>query len=381
MEKSQTNLSAANTPLNNCKILKCPECYNIPKILEYYDGYYKFICRNNHSSSIKLNELLNKCSTSEIYYKCSYGNESNSQDKYLLFNFCFKCKKIICSEKKCLKAHENNCGYVIENFIPCNDLNSLCYKHGKKLFFYCPKCDINVCEKCEGHEEHNIKFMNQMKIDEKEMKLYNYKIEFSKNYLNYIEKEINKFKEEWRQDFEWNMKRFEEKTKRFLDRNRMQIELIQNIINTYKIKGNICIENYKNIQTFCNIPEFKFNLPCYGVNEKREYINDFCYNYLIEEREGDKKEEKTEEEKEKKEEKKLTQIKKVSTETISKVLEKLNNLFEINKIEKEKKIMKAIEYVLNVYLSKNKIFDDNIYWYEGIINNIIWEIIHYLPNL
>ena len=280
MEKSN-NLSAANTPLNNCKILKCPECYNIPEILEDYDGYYKFKCRNNHSDSMKLNDLLNKCSTSEIYYKCSYGNESNSQDKYLLFNFCFKCKKIICTEKKCLKAHEDECGYAPENFIPCNDLNSLCYEHGKKLFFYCPKCDINVCEKCEGHEEHNIKFMNQMKIDEKEMKLYNYKIELSKNYLNYIEKEINKFKIEWREDFKWKMKCFEENTKKFLDKNRMQIKLIQNIINTYKIKGNICIENYKNIQTFCNISEFKFNLPRYGVDEKMKYINDFSYYYLI----------------------------------------------------------------------------------------------------
>ena len=263
------NLSAPNTPQNNNKILKCPQCFSIPEIIEDYEGYYKFKCRNNHSSRITLKELLEKCSTSEIFYECSYGNETNAQDKYLLFNFCFKCKKIVCSEKKCLKAHENKCGYDPENYIPCKNLYALCFNHGEELFFYCPKCDINICKKCEGHEEHDIKFMNKMKMDEKEMKLYNYKIEFTKNYLNYIEKKINDFKKEWREDFERNMKEFEEDTKRFLDKNRIQIELIQSILNTYKIKGNICIENHKNIKTFCSIPEFKFELPKYGINEKK----------------------------------------------------------------------------------------------------------------
>ena len=381
MDTKEINLSAADTPQKDCKILKCPECYNIPEIIENYEGYYKFKCRNNHSSSIELKELLKKCSTSEIYYKCSYGNETNSQDKYILFNFCFKCKKIVCSKINCQKAHENECSYVPENFIPCHNLNSLCYDHGQKLFFYCPKCDINVCEKCEGHEEHNIKFMNQMKIDSKEMKLYNYKIEFTKHYLNYIENQINNFKKEWREDFERNMKYFEETTKYFLDKNKMQVELIETILNTYKIKGNVCIENYKNIQTFCKIPELKFNLPSYNVNEKRKYIYDFSYNYLIEERDYKEEEKKCEKEKWDKEEIKSFRIEKVSKETVSKVLEQLNNLFEINKVEKEEKIIKAIEYVLNDYLSKNSIYSDDIYWYKRILNNIVWEIINYLPNL
>ena len=218
-----TNLSAPNTPQKNYKILKCPECFSIPEIKEDWNGYYKFKCRNNHSSSITLKELLEKCSTSELFYKCSYGNETNAQDKYLLFNFCFKCKKIVCSEKKCQKVHENKCGFDPENFIACKNLYALCYNHGEELFFYCPKCDINICKKCEGHEEHNIKFMYQTNIGEKEIKLYNYKIEFTKNYLNYIEKKINDFKKEWREDFERDMKYFEERTKGFLDKNRMQI--------------------------------------------------------------------------------------------------------------------------------------------------------------
>ena len=379
MDTKEINLSAADTPQKDCKILKCPECYNIPEIIENYEGYYKFKCRNNHSSGIELKELLKKCSTSEIYYKCSYGNETNSQDKYILFNFCFKCKKIVCSKINCQKAHENECSYVPENFIPCHNLNSLCYDHGQKLFFYCPKCDINVCEKCEGHEEHNIIFMNQMKIDSKEMKLYNYKIEFTKHYLNYIENQINNFKKEWREDFERNMKYFEETTKYFLDKNKMQVELIQTILNTYKIKGNVCIENYKNIQTFCKIPEFKFNLPSYDVNEKRKYIFDFSYNYLIEETHYKNLNKNCR--KEKWNEKKSFRIEKVSKETVSKVLEQLNNLFEINKVEKEEKIIKAIEYVLNDYLSKNSVYSNDIYWYERILNNIVWEIINYLPNL
>ena len=81
------------------------------------------------------------------------------------------------------------------------------------------------------------------------------------------------------------------------------------------------------------------------------------------------------------EKKKSFRIEKVSKETVSKVLEQLNNLFEINKVEKEEKIIKAIEYVLNDYLSKNSIYSDDIYWYKRILNNIVWEIINYLPNL
>jgi hypothetical protein len=47
----------------------------------------------------------------------------------------------------------------------------------------------------------------------------------------------------------------------------------------------------------------------------------------------------------------------------------LNELFEINKIENEEKIKKSIEYVLNDYLNKNEIFNDNRNWYENIIKN------------
>ena len=375
MESYQIDFSSFDTPQGEDKILKCPECYNIPEISENWDGYYKFKCRNNHSDSLKLNELLNKCLASETY-KCSFGKEISSQDIYLLFNFCFKCKKIICSEKKCQKAHKNECDNTPGNFIPCKNLNSLCYDHGEKLFFYCPECDINVCEKCEGHEEHNIKFMNKMKIDDKEIKLFNYKIEFSKLYLNYIEKEIDKFKKEWKEDFEKNMKNFEKSTKIFLDKNRKQIELMENILNTYKIKGNICIENYKNIKTFSKIEELKFNIPV-EINEKKKYIDDFCHNNLIKERYSEKEEERKygilEEICEK--------LENVDTKTTKIVLEKLNKLFEINKIEKEENILIAIEYVLNNYLKKNEVFIDETDWYEDIINDLIWDIINYLPNL
>jgi hypothetical protein len=217
-----------------------------------------------------------------------------------------------------------------------------------------------------------------MKIDEKEIKLYNYKIEFTKNYLNYIEKKINDFKKEWREDFERNMKYLEERTKEFLDKNRLQIELIQNILNTYKIKGNICIENYKNIKTFCSIPEFKFDLP-YGINEKRDYICNFSYNYLIEEMAS--KDKKDCNKVNFRKQKKPRKIENVSEEIVSKVIDILNDLFEINKIEKEEIISKSIEYVLNDYLSKNEIYENNTYWYKDIINKKIWEIVNYLPNI
>ena len=57
--------------------------------------------------------------------------------------------------------------------------------------------------------------MNKMKIEEKTIKLYSYKIEFSNDYLNYIEKEINNFKKEWKDYFERSMKYLDEKIKEF----------------------------------------------------------------------------------------------------------------------------------------------------------------------
>ena len=61
-----SNLSAPATPQKKDKILKCPECFNIPEISENY-GYYKYECRNKHSKSLILKELLDKCSLSEIF--------------------------------------------------------------------------------------------------------------------------------------------------------------------------------------------------------------------------------------------------------------------------------------------------------------------------
>ena len=75
------------------------------------------------------------------------------------------------------------------------------------------------------------------------------------------------------------------------------------------------------------------------------------------------------------------QIKNANEEMISTVFTKLNELFEITKIEKEEKIKKAIEYILNDYLSKNVVYSDNYNCYEIIIDNNVWDIINYLPNL
>ena len=202
------------------KILKCPECFSIPEILDNNDGYYEYKCRNNHTGKLLLNELLDKYSVSDILFKCIFCNKTNSKDNLIILFYCFKCKKTICSKEKCLKRHREKCDEDINNFIYCNNLTSICNEHKEKLILYCSKCDINICEKCKGHKGHNIKFINEMIIDEQDIKLYKYKIEFNNNYLNYIENEINKFKMDWRDNFEKEMNDFEERVKLFLDKNR-----------------------------------------------------------------------------------------------------------------------------------------------------------------
>ena len=110
--------------------------------------------------------------------------------------------------------------------------------------------------------------------------------------------------------------------------------------------------------------------------EQKKYIEKFTDKFLIKERNGKKKKSGKKKESQKKEE-----IKNVNEETISLSLNKLNELFEINKIEKEDKIRKSIEHVLNEYLSKNEIFSDNYNWYEEVLENNCWDIINYLPDL
>ena len=78
---------------------------------------------------------------------------------------------------------------------------------------------------------------------------------------------------------------------------------------------------------------------------------------------------------------KPNQITKANDEIILLTLNGLNELYQINKIENESKIKKAIEFVLNEYLSKNVVYDNDNSWYKIIIKNNFWEIINYLPNI
>ena len=176
------------------------------------------------------------------------------------------------------------------------------------------------------------------------------------------------------------MSYFEERTKTFLDKNKNQIKLIQNILNTYKLIGNISIENYKNIKKFCKFNEFKFILPG-SINKKKEYIENFSYNQLIHERAKKKKGKKCCKSIESELNDKPNQITKANDEIILLTLNGLNELYQINKIENESKIKKAIEFVLNEYLSKNVVYDNDNSWYKIIIKNNFWEIINYLPNI
>ena len=119
----------------------------------------------------------------------------------------------------------------------------------------------------------------------------------------------------------------------------------------------------------------------YEVEEKKQYIEEFLNNFLIKTKSKYVAKKKIKKVTKAWKNVKPEQIKTANGETISLVLNKLNTLFEINKIEKEEKIKKSIEYVLNDYLNKNKIFNDNNYWYENIIENNFWEIINHLPEI
>ena len=57
----------------------------------------------------------------------------------------------------------------------------------------------------------------------------------------------------------------------------------------------------------------------------------------------------------------------------------MNEFFEINKIKKE--VKESIEYVLNVYLKEDRIFDDNHNWYKKKKKNNFWEIINHLSEI
>ena len=128
--KNNANFQVNNLNSKACDtFLKCPQCYKIPEISYNYWNYYNYKCSNNHEEESESNNPSDKCTTSKILIKCSYGNETNTENNYLLFNLCYKCKKIICSEKNGQKAHRSEFSEDLEYLINCKDLSSLYYEH------------------------------------------------------------------------------------------------------------------------------------------------------------------------------------------------------------------------------------------------------------
>ena len=124
------------------------------------------------------------------------------EDKY---SFCYHCQNNICPS--CMTVHKEE--YKDHKYIPLEDKNYYCIKHGKKFDSYCIDCNCNICDECKSshpENEHQIiaynkinlinndteKLENKIKDDKAKLKDYISSMkELLDNMINEIEKYIN----------------------------------------------------------------------------------------------------------------------------------------------------------------------------------------------
>ena len=152
------------------------------------------------------------------------------------------------------------------SLIDINNIDKYCPEHNDMFVIYCEDCEKSFCTYCPNHpEEHNIKIIQRMKIEEKEIKNLENQIQNSKKFMIKIKKLYENIIEEIKNLY-----------KNFKEMNELEIKLIEDLMMIYKnserykqlnaeiimnIKNNIIFNEMKDA---INMKE--------GLNKKIEHI-------------------------------------------------------------------------------------------------------------
>ena len=200
----------------------CPKCREncLITIEDYKISLFK--CDNGHNESNLLiseyNSLLNIDESNILCYNCKEDKKNVYKNQ---FYYCCKCNINLCP---LCKSKHNDKHIIIDYELK----NYLCYEHGERYTSYCQTCCKNLCDLCEIEHNRNHNFIyhreiqrNEEKENLSELKI---KIDILKEEISEI---INKLNE----------------TMKNMD---IYYDIAYNIINNYNIK-------YKNYQILMNI--------------------------------------------------------------------------------------------------------------------------------
>lgn len=141
----------------------CTECQLVPEIIDinFTNDLIIINCFEHGKKELKITEYFEK-EFKNLYYndKCEYGEREQKNHLDKIFCYCPKCKVYLC--QSCNRSHKHPF-----SVINVNELNNKCHSHFKDYFQYCKYCNNHFCnndKKCE-HPKEFIKTPNEKDLE------------------------------------------------------------------------------------------------------------------------------------------------------------------------------------------------------------------------
>ena len=241
---------------NENKIFYCNICKSI--VCQKCKKYHKIYC-----------DLDDKENIDDIY--------SNSISKEINYESYKEIKNLI--EEK-LIDYENEIK-LNKQFMPLFMYDTYCKKHKKIFNYYCENCQLNLCNECLNHNNHNI--LNWMDIDSLWI-LKQEEITREKNELNNISKKVNDYINILSRHLN-NLIQNLKDVICFKEKILINSKYINNNYNIYKnlknIQFNIKIFDEEKYEKENNVIE-KLSILCEYLNNPYSIMNDNLFNTNIE---------------------------------------------------------------------------------------------------
>ena len=241
---------------NENKIFYCNICKSI--VCQKCKKFHKIYC-----------DLDDKENIDDIY--------SNSISKEINYESYKEIKNLI--EEK-LVDYENEIK-LNKQFMPLFMYDTYCKKHKKIFNYYCENCQLNLCNECLNHNNHNI--LNWMDIDSLWI-LKQEEITREKNELNNISKKVNDYINILSRHLN-NLIQNLKDVICFKEKILINSKYINNNYNIYKnlknIQFNIKIFDEQKYEKENNVIE-KLSILCEYLNNPYSIMNDNLFNTNIE---------------------------------------------------------------------------------------------------
>ena len=293
-----------------CYVMRCYECSFIPLVKIKYsqiniiqnnetfsennDKYamVQLCCSKGHNITTTLKKYLINCKINHNFLSlCGECHESKSNELFN-FSYCKICKKTLCV--KCSESHthtnknenmftnlnqpqddgaiQNTNSSKNKNLIAIYEIDFYCLNHKKEFIYFCKECNSNLCKECEiNHNKlHKKILLNDIKLNEEEIKSIEYNIDLSKKRMILFDIKILSFIQTLTQ-LEKIHQQLLSLYNFFITIYKDQISFSEVLLSIYKDAASI---NKFNFQIIQNVRNLKFNIR--GIPIKNSY--DFSTN-------------------------------------------------------------------------------------------------------